>query len=184
MEAATALHEKTLTLILSLVVIARLIRDPVLVRILPDATVISSVAGAGVSTVDYVLHWEISWWPRPFTLNVDAIWRERLNNRFLYQWKRVKPGSESSLLRCRYLPRRWCCHEPNRSHSTGGCAGCGLCWHSWHPWYSSSPKNLADQKHLNTHGAVGRTCKQTIVKSPQANLQTGLCFLEFWLVKN
>lgn len=56
MEAATTVHKKTLTLVFSLVVIARLIRDPVLIRILPDSTMISSVAGTGVSTVDYVLH--------------------------------------------------------------------------------------------------------------------------------
>lgn len=75
MGAAATVHEKTLTLVFSLVVIARLIGDPVLIRILPDATVISPVAGAGASAVDDVLHWEISWRPRPFTLNVDAIWR-------------------------------------------------------------------------------------------------------------
>lgn len=51
-----SVHEKTLTLVFSLVVIARLIRDPVFIRVLPDATVISSVAGAGVGTVDDVLH--------------------------------------------------------------------------------------------------------------------------------
>lgn len=54
--AATTVHEKTLTLVFSLVVIARLIGDPVLIRILPDATVISPVAGAGASAVDDVLH--------------------------------------------------------------------------------------------------------------------------------
>lgn len=56
MEAAATVLEKTLTLVLSLVVIARLIGDPVLIGILPDASVIAPVAGAGVSTVDYVLH--------------------------------------------------------------------------------------------------------------------------------
>lgn len=45
----------TLTLVLCLVVIAGLIRDPVTVRILPNAAVISSMATTCLTTVDHML---------------------------------------------------------------------------------------------------------------------------------
>jgi len=63
----------TLTLVFGLIVIAGLIWDAVFAGILPDAGVIPSVAGAGVSAVDHVLDREIGRRPRSFPLNVDAI---------------------------------------------------------------------------------------------------------------
>ncbi len=70
-------HWRTLTLVFSLVVIAGLIWDPVFISILPNTAVIPSMARASVPTVDHMLHRQIGRWPRPFPLNVDAIWWER-----------------------------------------------------------------------------------------------------------
>lgn len=56
MKTDNTVSTKMLTLVFSLVVIARLIGDPVFISIFPDSTVISSVASAGVSTVDHMLN--------------------------------------------------------------------------------------------------------------------------------
>lgn len=47
-----------------------------LVSVLPDAAVLSSVAGAGAGAVDHVLDGQISGRPGGFALDVDAIWWE------------------------------------------------------------------------------------------------------------
>lgn len=69
-------HWRTLTLVYSLVVVAGLIWDPVFVSVLPNSGVISSVATAGITTVDHVLDRQIGRRPRRFALDVDAVWWE------------------------------------------------------------------------------------------------------------
>lgn len=64
---------RTLTLVFSLVVIAGLIWDPMSVSVLPNSTVITSMATARITTVDHMLDREIGRRPRSFPLNVDAV---------------------------------------------------------------------------------------------------------------
>lgn len=64
---------QALTLIFSLVVIAGLIWDPVLVCILPNSRVIPSIATSSIATVYHMLDREIGRWPRSFPLNVNTI---------------------------------------------------------------------------------------------------------------
>lgn len=64
---------KSLTLVLGLVVVAGLVRDAMLVGVLPDNAVVAAMTGAGLATVDHVLHGQVRRRPRPLPLNIDAI---------------------------------------------------------------------------------------------------------------
>lgn len=63
----------SLTLVYGLVVVTGLVRDAMLVGVLPDTAVVAAVAGAGLAAVDHVLHGQVRRGPRPLPLNVDAI---------------------------------------------------------------------------------------------------------------
>lgn len=61
------------TLILSLVVVAGLIWNAVVMGICPNAGVVSAFAGSRVGAVNHVLDREVGGRPRTFPLYVDAI---------------------------------------------------------------------------------------------------------------
>lgn len=65
------------TLILSLVVVAGLVWNAMVVGVLPHARVVSTLAGSGIGAVDHVLNREVGRRPRTFSLYVDSICRDK-----------------------------------------------------------------------------------------------------------
>lgn len=65
------------TLILSLVVVAGLIGNAMVVGILPNTRVVSTFAGSCVSAVNHVLNREVGRRPRTFSLYVDSICKDK-----------------------------------------------------------------------------------------------------------
>lgn len=62
-----------LTLINGLVVVAGLVRDAMMVSVLPHAGVVASVTASSLGAVDHMLHGQISRRPHCFPLDVDTI---------------------------------------------------------------------------------------------------------------
>lgn len=71
---AELLHVELLTLVNCLVVVAGLVRDAMFVGILPHTSMVPSMTGAGLSTVDHMLDRKISRWPHSFPFDVDTIY--------------------------------------------------------------------------------------------------------------
>ena len=65
--------KKLLTLVFSLIVVAGLIRDAMRVGIFPNPRVVTSMTGAGITTVHHILDREIGRGPGSLPLDVDAI---------------------------------------------------------------------------------------------------------------
>lgn len=65
------------TLILSLVVVAGLIGNAMVVGVLPNTRVVSTFAGSCVSAVNHVLNREVGRRPRTFSLYVDSICKDK-----------------------------------------------------------------------------------------------------------
>lgn len=80
-------HCWVLTLIDCLVVVACLIRDAMFVCVLPHPSMVPSMTGTGISTVDHVLDRQISRWPHSFPLDVDTIYT-RQRQEFLFKKKK------------------------------------------------------------------------------------------------
>lgn len=62
-----------LTLINGLVVVAGLVRDAMMVSVLPHPGVVASVTTSSLGAVDHMLHGQISRRPHCFPLDVDTI---------------------------------------------------------------------------------------------------------------
>lgn len=64
-------------MILGLVVVAGLVGDAVVVGVHPDPGVVPALAGAGVSTVNDVLHRQVGRRPSTFPLDVDSVCKDK-----------------------------------------------------------------------------------------------------------
>lgn len=70
---------RVLTLVNCLVVVAGLIRDAMSVGILPHPSMLPSMTGARVCTVEHVLDRNVSRWPRSFPFDIDTVYiRQKL----------------------------------------------------------------------------------------------------------
>ena len=65
--------QDTLTLILGLVVIARFVRDALLIGIPVNTKMAAALTGASIGTVNDILYRQVGRWPRPFALDVDSV---------------------------------------------------------------------------------------------------------------
>lgn len=65
------------TLILSLVVVAGLIWDAVVMGIHPNTRVVSTFTGSCLSTIDHILNRQVGRRPCPFSLYVDSICKDK-----------------------------------------------------------------------------------------------------------
>lgn len=70
-------HHLVLTLVDSLVVVAGLVRDAMFVCIIPYPSMVSSMTGTRVSTVNHMLDGDVSRWPSASSLYVDTVYMKR-----------------------------------------------------------------------------------------------------------